>query len=116
MTAQNDPGTPAYYVEIMLRSSVEADRLAAERINDRWFLEAHTHTAVNGFIAAMAMEMLRRHNPDIARDVAEHIDEITTAGDLGGPAYRTAQAVGLDPDQWIREFNERAASRKAKAA
>lgn len=116
MNTQNEPGTPRYYAERMLRSSVEADRLAAERINDRWALEAHTHTAVNGLIAAMAMEMLRRHNPAIASELAERIDQITTAGDIGGPAYRTAQALGFDPDQWIAEFNERAALRTAKAA
>lgn len=107
------PKTPAEFIETMLRSSIEADQLVAERINDRWFREAHTHTAINGFVAGMAMEMLRRHAPQVADDLAEHLDEILTAGDVGGPAYRTAKVVGCGPDQWIAEFNERAALRKA---
>lgn len=113
MTNTDTPKTPRAFVETMIRSCIEADQLASENINDRWLREAHTHSAVNGYTAAMAMEMLRRHNPDIARALADHLDQVFTAGDIGGPAYRTAQALGHDPDQWITEHQERAARRKA---
>ncbi|GAA2770571.1 hypothetical protein XF35_40180 [Streptomyces platensis subsp. clarensis] len=80
-----------------------------------WPHGAHSHSAINGLIAAMAMEMLRRHAPDIANSLADHLDSIFTVGDIGGPAYRTAQALGHDPDQWIADYDERAAARKADA-
>jgi hypothetical protein len=114
MTLPDTPKTPKAFVETMLRSSLEADQLASENINNRWLREAHTHSAVNGFIAAMAMEMLRRHNPDVADDVADQLDRFLTAGDLAGPVYRAAKGLGHDPDQWLTEHQERAARRKAK--
>lgn len=114
MTTTDTPKTPREFAEAMIRSTIEADRLADENINDRRLREAHTHSAVNGLIATMAMEMLRRHNPTIAAEVAQQLERILTAGDLAGPAYRTARALGHDPDQWITEFEERAARRKAK--
>lgn len=113
MTNLEVPKTPRDYVETMLRSSIEADRLADENINDRWLREAHTHTQINGFIAATAMETIRRYNADAADDLADHLNRIITAGDIAGPAYRTAKGTGHDPDQWIAEFDQRAASRKA---
>ncbi|MFH8813075.1 hypothetical protein ACH4GZ_38750 [Streptomyces hygroscopicus] len=113
MTTTDTPKTPREFVETMLRSSVEADRLADENINDRYLLEAHTHSAVNGYVAATAMEMLRLHAPDTADALAEHLDHVLTAGDLAGPVYRTAKGLGHDPDQWIAQFEERAARRKA---
>ncbi|MFJ5294497.1 hypothetical protein [Streptomyces sp. NPDC088348] len=112
MTTFETPKTPHAFVETMLRSSIEADLLASENINDRWLREAHMHTAVNGFIAAMAIEALRRWAPDEANDTVDHLDQILTAGDLAGSAYRTAKGLGHDPDQWIEEFNERAARRE----
>lgn len=108
------PESPRDFVETMIRSSIEADELVSENINDRWLREAHTHTAVNGYVAAMAMEALRRFNPDTADALAEQLKQTLTAGDLSGPTYRAAQALGHDPDQWLTEFNERAARRKAK--
>nr|WSX25513.1 hypothetical protein OG690_38160 [Streptomyces tubercidicus] len=113
MTSHADPSTPREYTESMIRSAIEADRLVQERINDRYLREAHTHTAVNGFIAAMAMECLRRFAPDSANDLAEHLTRVLASGDLEGTAYRTAKGLNFDPDQWIAEFNERAALRKA---
>ena len=109
------PKTPRDFTEAMLRSSLEADQLAQENINDRRLLEAHTHTAVNGHIAAMAMEMLRHHAPRIADELAEHLHDTLVMGDLAGPTYRCATALSFDPDQWIADFNERAARRATKA-
>jgi urocanate hydratase len=106
------PDSPSDFVEAMLRSSLEADRLMQENINDRWLREAHTHTAVNGLIAAIAMENLRRFAPDTADELAEALNHALTAGDLAGPVYRMAKQLGHDPDQWLTEFNERAARRK----
>lgn len=114
MTTFNTPKNPREFIETMLRSSIEADRLASENINDRWLLEAHTHTAVNGHVAAMAMEMLRQNAPQVADDLAEHLNDTLTRGDLGGPTYRAAVALSFDPDQWITEHKERAAARGAK--
>lgn len=108
------PDSPSSFAEAMLRSTIEADELASERINDRWLREAHTHTAVNGLVAALAMEVLRDHAPDAAEAVTDQLNHIITAGDLGGPTYRIAKALGYDPDQWLAEFKERAALRKAK--
>ena len=64
------PKTAREFVGSMLRSSIEGDRLAAERINEPRFMEAHSHTAVNGLVAGLAMEMLRRHDPQTADDLA----------------------------------------------
>lgn len=114
MTTLETPKTPKAFIEAMLRSSIEADQLVMENINDRLLREAHTHTAINGYIAAMAMEMLRRHNPAIADSLTDHLDGVFTRGDVGGTTYRTAQALGHDPDQWLTEHQERAARRKAK--
>lgn len=116
MTTIDTPKTPRGYIETTLRTCIEADRLADEDINDRYLLEARSHTAVNAYIATVAMEMLRRHNPDVATELAESLDNIFTRGDLAGPAYRTAKALGFDPDQWIAEREERAARRKARDA
>lgn len=113
MTTFETPKTPRAFAEAMLRSSIEADELCMERINDRWLREAHTHTAVNGFIAAMAMESLRRFAPATADELADQLDRILTAGDIRGPAYRAAQALGFEPDQWLTKHEERAARRKA---
>ena len=115
MTTFETPKTPRDFAETMIRSTIEADRLADENINDRWLREAHTHTVVNGYIAALAMEVLRRHAPNAAADLAEQLDRTLTGGDVGGSAYRIAKALGCDPDQWIAEFEERAARRKAKS-
>lgn len=115
MTTNEDPSTPREYTEAMIRSAIEADLLVQERINDRWLREAHTHTAVNGFIAAMAMESLRRFAPETADNLAEHLTRVLAGGDLEGAAYRTAKGLNFDPDQWIAEFNKRAALRKANA-
>jgi len=109
------PKTPTEFVTAMLRSTIEADELIAERINDRWLREAHTHTSVNGFVAALAMETLRRFASEAANDLTEHLDQVITAGDIAGPAYRTAKSLDLNPDQWLAEFKERAALRKATA-
>ncbi|MFC9736141.1 hypothetical protein ACFWG5_34280 [Streptomyces hydrogenans] len=106
------PKTPKRFTETFLRSAIEADKLASENINDRWLREAHTHSAVNGYAAAVAIEMLRRHNPDVATAIAEHLEQVLTAGDLAGPTYRTAQGLGFDPDQWLAEHQERAQRRK----
>lgn len=114
MTTFDTPDTPRGFIEAMLRSSLDADRLVEENINDRWRREAHTHTAVNGHVAAMALEMLRQNAPQIADELAEHLHDSLVAGDLAGPTYRAALALSFDPDQWIAEFNERAASRGAK--
>jgi hypothetical protein len=114
MTTFDTPKTPREFVEAMLRSSLEGDRLADENINDRRLLEAHTHTAVNGHVAAMAMEMLRQNAPEVAADLAEHLHDTLVAGDLAGPTYRAALALSFDPDRWIAEHNERAARRAAK--
>ncbi|MGY0065158.1 hypothetical protein ACWY4P_53555 (plasmid) [Streptomyces sp. LZ34] len=113
MTTLDTPKTPREFAETMIRSTIEADRLADENINDRWLREAHTHTAVNGYIAAMAIEALRRFAPSSADALAEYLNRVLTAGDLAGPAYRTAKGLGHDPDQWIAQFDERAARRKA---
>lgn len=114
MTTFETPKTPREFVETTLRTAIEADQLVTENINDRYLREAHTHTTVNAFIASMAMESLRRFAPDAADSLAEQLDHIFTAGDIGGPAYRTAKALGHDPDQWIAAHHERAALRKAK--
>lgn len=114
MTTFETPKTPRDFAEAMLRSSLDADRLVQENINDRWLREAHTHTAVNGLVAALAMETLRRHASPAAEELAETLDCILTAGDLGGPAWRTANALGFNPDQWETEFAERATTRAAK--
>ncbi|MEU0656056.1 hypothetical protein ABZ485_27960 [Streptomyces albogriseolus] len=108
------PKTPAAFVETMLRSTIEADELVQENINDRWLREAHTHTAVNGFIAAIALENLRRFAPETADELAENLHQGLIAGDLAGPAYRMAKQLGHDPDQWLTEHKEREARRKAK--
>lgn len=108
------PKTSREFIETMLRSSLEADRLADENINDRHLLEAHTHAVVNGHVAAMALEMLRQNAPDVADDLAEHLHDTLVAGDIAGPTYRVAVALSFDPDQWIADFNERAARRGAK--
>lgn len=112
----DQPKSPSEFVETMLRSALEADRLVSENINDRWLREAHTHTAINGFVAAMAMEYLRHVDSDTADHVAEELEAVFTRGDLAGPLYRIAKKLGHDPDQWIEKYEERAASRKAKAA
>lgn len=112
MTTFDTPKTPAAFVETCLRTCVEADLLASENINDRWLREAHTHTAVMAFVATTAMETLRHHAPEAADALAEHLDRVITAGDLGGPAYRTAKGLAHDPDQWIAAHEERAALRK----
>ncbi|MFD1278062.1 hypothetical protein [Streptomyces kaempferi] len=109
------PNTPKDFVETMLRSSLEADDLVQENINDRRLREAHTHTAVNGFIAALALENLHRFAPDTADALAEQLNHALIAGDLAGPTYRMAKQLGHDPDQWLTESKERAALRKAKA-
>jgi hypothetical protein len=116
MTSFDTPKTAAQFVETMLRSSIEADRLVSEHINNRDLCDAHTHDCVNAFIAAFAFHELRRTNPEAAEQLAEHLDHILTAGDIGGPAWRAPKALGHDPDQWIAEFNERAARRGAKTA
>ena len=115
MTTLDTPKTPREFAQTMIRSTIEADRLADENINDRYLLEAHTHTAVNGLVAALAMEVLRRHAPKAAAELAEQLDRTLTGGDIGGSAYRIAKALGCDLDQWIAEFDERAARRKAKS-
>lgn len=116
MATLDTPKSPSEFVETTLRTCIEADRLFMENVNDRYLREAHSHTAINAYIATMAMEMLRRRNPDVANALAEHLDDVFTRGDLGGPAYRTAHALGHDPDQWIAEHEERAARRKATAS
>ena len=116
MTTFDTPKTPAEFVQTVLRSSIEADRLATENINDRYLLEAHTHTAANGLIAALAMENLRRNAPDIADQLADQLDAIFTTGDIGGPAWRIAKRLGHDPDRWLAEHDERAARRREAAA
>lgn len=110
------PQTPTAFVEAMLRSSIEADELVQENINDRWLREAHTHTAVNGLIAAMALENLRRFAPDTADALANQLAATLIAGDIAGPVYRTAKALGHDPEQWLAEHQERAARRKMATA
>lgn len=112
MTNFDTPKTPRNFVEAMLRSSLEADQLVAENINDRWLREAHTHTAVNGLVAAMAMEALRRFSPEAADYTASNLSRILTAGDVAGPAYRFATGCNLAPEQWLAEFSERAAKRR----
>ena len=114
MTTFETPKTPRDLIEAMLRSSLDADRLVQENINDRWLREAHTHTTVNGHVAAMALEMLRQNAPQIADELAEHLHDTLVAGDLAGPTYRAALALSFDPDRWNTEFNERAARRGAK--
>lgn len=116
MTTFETPKTPREFVETMLRSSIEADRLVSENINDRWLREAHTHTAVNGYVAALALEMLRRHAPKTADELAEHLHDTLVRGDLAGPSHRIAVALSFDPDRWIAEFDQRAASRKENAS
>ncbi|GHB55949.1 hypothetical protein GCM10010331_49780 [Streptomyces xanthochromogenes] len=116
MTTFETPDTPRGFIEAMLRSSLEADQLAQENINNRWLREAHTHTAVNGHIAALALEMLRRHAPQAAEGLAEGLHLTLTRGDLAGPVYRVAIALGFEPDQWITEHNERAARRQEAAS
>lgn len=107
MTEHDTPQTPADFVEAMLRSAIEADRLARQHINDRDLREAHIHTAANGLIAAMAMETLRRFAPTSAEAATGQLDQILAAGDLGGPLYRIAQGLGHDPDKWIAECDQR---------
>ncbi|WP_331728969.1 hypothetical protein OG693_39120 (plasmid) [Streptomyces sp. NBC_01259] len=104
---------PAEYVESTLRSAIEADLLHDEHINDLLLFEAHSHTVVNGFIAALAMEALRRFAPGPATALAQQLDGIFTRGDIGGPAYRAAKSFGYDPDQWIAKYNQQAAARGA---
>ncbi|MEU3990177.1 hypothetical protein AB0F24_17675 [Streptomyces platensis] len=116
MTTFETPKTPREFTEAMLRSASDADRLIQENINDRWLREAHTHTAVNGHVAALALEMLRRHAPKIAEELAEHLHDKLARGDLAGPTYRVAMALSFDPDQWLTEFNERAAKRRESRA
>ncbi|MBD0743506.1 hypothetical protein [Streptomyces sp. CBMA152] len=116
MTTFHTPSTPREFIETMLRSSIEADLLASENINNRWLREAHTHAAVNGHVAAMAMEMLRQNAPDLADDLAEHLNDTLTLGDLAGPTYRAALALSFDPEQWITEFKERASHRREAAS
>lgn len=112
MTTFETPKTPPQFVATMLRSSIEADRLASENINDRYLREAHTHSAVNGYVAAYALQVLHATDPEAAAQLAERLDQILTAGDIGGPAYRAAKSQGHDPDQWIAESDERAARRR----
>ncbi|WP_327223079.1 hypothetical protein OG229_02725 [Streptomyces platensis] len=112
MATFETPKKPREFVEAMIRSAIEADLLADERINDRWLREAHTHSAVNGYVAALALEMLRRHAPKTAEELAEHLHDTLVRGDLAGPAYRVATALSFGPDQWIAEFNQRAAKRR----
>lgn len=114
MTTTDTPKTPAEFVAVMLRSSIEADLLVMEHINDPTVMQAETHACINGFIAATAMENLRRIDPDAAATIAERLDQIITAGEVRGPAIRAAKRLGLNPDRWIDEFEERAARRGAK--
>ncbi|MEW1803262.1 hypothetical protein ACIGO7_35605 [Streptomyces virginiae] len=110
------PETLPEFIETMLRSCVEADRLFHENVNDRWLREAHTHTAVNGLIAAASLEAMREFAPSAGSDAAEWLEQILNAGDVAGPAYRLAKSLGHDPDQWIADFETRAAFRKANRA
>lgn len=112
------PKTPAEFVERMLRDGVESDKLADEHVNDGSLLEAHTHATIAAFIAANAMHALRVYAPEMADQLAEKLERVITAGDLGGPLYRAAKSLELDVDQWIADFDERAARRRegAKAA
>ncbi|MGA4875922.1 hypothetical protein [Streptomyces lydicamycinicus] len=116
MTIPETPKKPREFVEAMIRSAIEADLLVDERINDRWLREAHTHGAVNGYVAALALEMLRRHAPKSAEELAEYLHDTLVRGDLAGPTYRIATALSFDPDQWIAEFNERATRRRESRA
>lgn len=113
MTTFETPKSPREFVETMLRSSVEADRLASENIDDHCLREAHHHSAVNGLVAGMALEMLRRFAPTAAESTVGQLDQILTAGDVAGPVYRMARGMGFDPDQWVAEHEERAALRTA---
>ncbi|MFI8942679.1 hypothetical protein [Streptomyces syringium] len=101
------PKSPHEYVETMLRSSIEGDRLVAEYIDNASLRQAETHVAVNGFIAAMAMDALRRHAPVSADALAEFLDHVFTLGDLTGPFYRIAKAMDYDPDAWIAQIEQR---------
>ncbi|WP_329131451.1 hypothetical protein OG552_10240 [Streptomyces sp. NBC_01476] len=115
MNSNATPKAPAEFVTTMLRSSIEADLLVAEYINDAPLRQAEQQAAVNGLIAGVALENLHRFAPDAAKAVSQTLDSILTAGDVGGPAYRAAKKLGNDPDQWIAAFNERANLRKEKA-
>jgi hypothetical protein len=110
------PKTPAEFVERMLRDGIESDLLAAEHVNDRDLREAHIHAAVAAWIAANAMNALAAQTAgtELAQHVADNIRAVIIAGELSGPLYRAAKSLGYDADQWIAEFNERAALRGAK--
>lgn len=116
MTTLDTPKTPDQLIATMLRSTIEADLLVSEYINDAPLRQAEQQACVNGLVAAAAMEMLQRFAPDAAESLAHQLDLILTAGDIAGPAWRTAQGLNLNPDQWIAEFHERAARRRQKAA
>lgn len=116
MTDTDTYKSPSEFVETMLCSGVEANRLISlVDINNRPLFDAHVHTAINGFVAAMAMEYLRRTDPDLADQVAEELDAVFTRGDVGGPLYRAAKRLGHDPDQWIADCEQRAGRRKTLA-
>ncbi|MFI0914365.1 hypothetical protein [Streptomyces abikoensis] len=112
MTTPDAPPSPSYYVETMLRSSIEGDRLVAEYVDNDPLRHAETHVAVNGFIAAMAMDALRRHAPASADALAELLDHVFTLGDLSGPSHRIAKAMDYDPDTWVAQVEERIAEAK----
>ncbi|MFC4512592.1 hypothetical protein [Streptomyces ehimensis] len=116
MTTPDAPPSPSYYVETMLRSSIEGDRLVAEYIGNDPLRHAETHVAVNGFVAAMAMDFLRRHAPASADALAEFLDHVFTLGNLTGPSHRIAKAMDYDPDLWIAQLEERLAKRRAAAS
>ncbi|MCX4697046.1 hypothetical protein [Streptomyces sp. NBC_01373] len=114
MTNFDVPKTPAEFVKSMLRDGIESDLLAVEHVNDRDLREPNIHAAVAAYVAANAMHNLRLNSPEAADILAERLAQVITAGDLAGPLYRAAKHLDLDPDQWITEFNERAARRGAK--
>ncbi|WP_399559200.1 hypothetical protein OH809_45355 (plasmid) [Streptomyces sp. NBC_00873] len=106
--------SPNQLTETMIRSAVETDCAVMTYLENGDLRDALHLATVNAYIAALATEALRRFTPDAADAVVHQINQVLAAGDLSGPAYRTAQGLGHDPNQWIAEFNERTARRKAK--
>ncbi|MFB9558659.1 hypothetical protein [Streptomyces roseoviridis] len=116
MTTDDDtPKTIEAYIATTVRSTIEADQLFLANPSDPLLRASYSQSAINGFLAATALMVLRQHAPETAAALAEYLDGAFTAGDLGPRAYTAAKTLGHDPDQWIAELEQRTARRKAAA-
>ncbi|MFF7022967.1 hypothetical protein ACFY97_18440 [Streptomyces klenkii] len=104
------PKSPREFVGAMLRSCVEADRFATEYADNLPLRDAEVQAAVNGFVAAVTMDHLRRHAPNCADSVVALLVNVLSSSHLGIAARRIATGLDYDHAGWIAQVDARIAN------